>query len=345
MSLWLIFLTGLTTGGLTCLAVQGGLLAGLIAEREKETLEKKLKNYELILITAAFLISKLITYAILGFLLGLLGSAVQITPKVGAFMQITAGLFMLGTAFRILDIHPFFRNFSISTPKFISKYVRSKSKSTDLFAPILLGILTIFIPCGTTQAMEALAISSGNAFYGLLIMSTFIAGTIPVFFILGVFTTKLSESLHQKFLQFAALAVLILGLLAVDNGLSLVGSPITFSSIKDVIVIDPSGGRYSSTSGKNTVILKDGVQEATITAATYGYVPNEITVKAGIPLKLTFVSDNNYSCSRGVVFPTLGINKILPVTGQETIEFTPQQSGVIPFTCSMGMYRGRIIVN
>ena len=38
MDLWLIFLTGLTVGGLTCLAVQGGLLASVIAGREKERL-------------------------------------------------------------------------------------------------------------------------------------------------------------------------------------------------------------------------------------------------------------------------------------------------------------------
>ena len=32
MDFWVIFLTGLTTGGLTCLAVQGGLLATAITK-------------------------------------------------------------------------------------------------------------------------------------------------------------------------------------------------------------------------------------------------------------------------------------------------------------------------
>lgn len=36
MNLWVIFLTGLTVGGLTCLAVQGGLLASVIAAKESE---------------------------------------------------------------------------------------------------------------------------------------------------------------------------------------------------------------------------------------------------------------------------------------------------------------------
>ena len=41
-----IFLTGLITGGLTCLAVQGGLLASTVAMQEEQKLEKKLKKCE-----------------------------------------------------------------------------------------------------------------------------------------------------------------------------------------------------------------------------------------------------------------------------------------------------------
>ena len=39
MNLWLIFLTGLTTGGLSCLAVQGGFLASIIANQKEKELE------------------------------------------------------------------------------------------------------------------------------------------------------------------------------------------------------------------------------------------------------------------------------------------------------------------
>ena len=41
MNLWTVFLTGLFTGGLTCLAVQGGLLASTIAQREEEKFKNK----------------------------------------------------------------------------------------------------------------------------------------------------------------------------------------------------------------------------------------------------------------------------------------------------------------
>ncbi len=35
MNLWVIFMTGLTVGGLTCLAVQGGLLSSIITARKE----------------------------------------------------------------------------------------------------------------------------------------------------------------------------------------------------------------------------------------------------------------------------------------------------------------------
>ena len=69
MNYWIIFLTGLTTGGLSCLAVQGGLLAATLAT----TAEKKDKLHDAIP-TVVFLASKLVAYTLLGALLGYFGS-------------------------------------------------------------------------------------------------------------------------------------------------------------------------------------------------------------------------------------------------------------------------------
>src|SRR6266478_2918548 len=63
-----IFLTGLITGGLTCLAVQGGLLASTIAMQEEEKLKDKSKKSGSAVPILAFLTTKLVAYTILGFL-------------------------------------------------------------------------------------------------------------------------------------------------------------------------------------------------------------------------------------------------------------------------------------
>ena len=44
MNLWAIFLTGLTTGGLSCLAMQGGLLASIISNQKENELVTQNKN-------------------------------------------------------------------------------------------------------------------------------------------------------------------------------------------------------------------------------------------------------------------------------------------------------------
>src|SRR5258708_16828049 len=68
-NLWAIFLTGLFVGGLTCMAVQGGLLAATIAQSEEERLKEKVKKGNALPILG-FLGAKLTAYTLLGFLLG-----------------------------------------------------------------------------------------------------------------------------------------------------------------------------------------------------------------------------------------------------------------------------------
>ena len=153
INLWVIFLTGLTVGGLTCLAVQGGLLASVIAAREEKEVEEGVNRKDPIFPTIAFLTTKLIAYTILGFLLGAFGGAIGINETTQTTMQFIAGIYMIAVALDLLNIHPIFRYFVIQPPRFLARRVRNQSRSKDLFAPALLGAMTIFIPCGTTLAI------------------------------------------------------------------------------------------------------------------------------------------------------------------------------------------------
>ena len=90
-SIWLALVTGLTTGGFSCFAVQGGLLASALAESDKKRS------------LTVFLTAKLAAYTILGFMLGYLGSALNISPKVQGWLQLFIGLFLLATAARLLS--------------------------------------------------------------------------------------------------------------------------------------------------------------------------------------------------------------------------------------------------
>src|SRR6266571_8284684 len=92
-----IFLTGLFVGGLTCMAVQGGLLAATIAQSEEERLKEKVKKGNALPILG-FLGAKLTAYTLLGFLLGWLGSAFQLSLTAQTILQFAIVIFMVGTA-------------------------------------------------------------------------------------------------------------------------------------------------------------------------------------------------------------------------------------------------------
>lgn len=346
MNLWVIFITGLTVGGLTCLAVQGGLLASVIAAREEKEIDQKKNIKNTLWPVGAFVLAKLIAYSLLGFLLGLFGGALNISQNVQIWMQGIAGVYMIAVALNLLNIHPIFRYVIFQPPRFLARLVRNQSRSKDLFAPALLGAMTIFIPCGTTIAMEALAISSGNPISGMLIMAAFVLGTIPLFFGLGSLTSVLSDKFRSRFLKLAAILVMYLGITSLNGALTAGGSPLTLQSIYEnsPIVLNLDGEGVAQTSVTPTAKQEQGYQTETINIVPSGYSPNYISVKSGIPVRLNITAKDAYNCAAAFRIPSLKISKNVKPGTTETVEFTPNATGKIAFTCSMGMYSGVIEV-
>ncbi len=334
-----IFLTGLFVGGLTCMAVQGGLLASTIAQREEERLkENATKGAAMPILT--FVIAKLAAYTLLGFLLGWLGSAFQLSLTARTIIQFVVVIFMIGTALNILDVHPIFRYFVIQPPRFLARLVRKQSKSKDVFAPALLGAFTIFIPCGTTQAMMALAIASGKPFYGAAILFAFILGTSPLFFILGYMATRLGDALHKQFMKFAAFAIILLAIFNLNNAIALTGSNLTLNSAWSGFWCT-----FTFCGSASTASAQTATNDASVTITANGYNPDNITVKAGSQVSLHLTNTGGGGCTQAFTIPSLGVQKVVPIGSSDTITFTaPSQPGDIPFMCSMGMYRGVIHV-
>ena len=86
------------------------------------------------------------------------------------------------------------------------------------------------------------------------------------------------------------------------------------------------------------------IQEINLRAEPVGYNPDYIVVKKGIPLKINVQADANAGCTRSIVFPDFGINKVIPRGGSDVIEFTPTKAGTYQFRCSMNMARGTLVV-
>ncbi len=91
------------------------------------------------------------------------------------------------------------------------------------------------------------------------------------------------------------------------------------------------------------VAVKGGVQEALVTVKG-GYDPDVIVVEAGKPVRLVFLRKEASPCSERVVFKDFNRSSLLPEGERVTVEFTPEKPGEYEFTCQMGMYRGRLVV-
>jgi len=368
------FITGLTTGGLSCLAVQGGLLASSLSHQIENMVQykdahkrihKKSGKPQFAIPILVFLLAKLLAYSGLGFLLGLVGQMFQLSIFARAILQIIIGVFMLGTALRMLNVHPIFRYFAFEPPAFIRKKIRktaSEANGSDLTSPAFLGFLTVLIPCGVTQAMMAVALGSGNPFQGMALMFAFTLGTSPVFFAVAYFTTQLGKKLEKYFMRFVAIVILVLAIITIDTGVTLAGSPVSLSrlfkssSAVQANIIAPAVENQpkeesidlAENSSKTDSQVQPGTGTESFTISidveNYGYSPNEIHAKAGVPIILELKTDNVFSCSRVFVIPSFRIEKILPASGVETISLPAQESGSkLPFSCSMGMYTGIII--
>ena len=87
----------------------------------------------------------------------------------------------------------------------------------------------------------------------------------------------------------------------------------------------------------------EGAQEFNILVKGV-YSPAVIKAKAGQPVRIKFTRQESKECSRFVVFSDFKIHQELPENKTMAVEFTPQKPGEYTFTCDMGMYQGKLIV-
>jgi plastocyanin domain-containing protein len=95
--------------------------------------------------------------------------------------------------------------------------------------------------------------------------------------------------------------------------------------------------------GTRAATTSDGYQEAMILVKG-GYTPDVIVVEKGKPVRLNFRREESASCSEMVVFPDFDKSAKLPTGETVAIELLPQEAGEFEFSCQMGMFRGRLVV-
>ena len=206
------FVIGLVASVSSCLAVVGGLVLSLSATVSKDAVSDAKPMW-------LFHSGRIIGFLILGGLLGLLGSAIGVSPAFGTTLGVLASVVMIVLGLNLVGI---FNRSTITLPPHLFNFFRQIEHRT--LAPFLLGIGTFFLPCGFTQTMQVAALSSGTFISGSLIMFAFALGTLPMLALLSFGSASFAHSKHAPlFFKTTGIVVLGLGTLALLAGLASLG--------------------------------------------------------------------------------------------------------------------------
>lgn len=275
-------------------------------------------------------LGRVISYTIIGGVVGSIGSAISFSGSLKGAIQLTAGIFMVIMGINMLNLLPNLRKLNLRIPKSLALIINRQKNGKG---PLYVGLLNGLMPCGPLQAMQLYALSTGSPLQGALSMFLFSLGTVPLMFALGALSSSLSKKFTSKMHTASAVLVIVLGMTMLSSGASLSNLSPTIS-IKDVEKVKVSG----------VVASIDGDMQTVYTVLSPGsYEP--IVVEKGVPVRWIINADQKSinGCNNEIVVPDYDLNIGL-MPGENVIEFLPEDSGTFGFSCWMGMIRSKITV-
>ena len=317
MSYGFIFVIGLVAAVSTCLAVAGGLLLAIAEKYNKKY--PHLQGWQKFKPHLSFNVGRIVSYTILGGLVGLLGSTLAITPKVTGIITIAASVVMIIMGIQLLHIFPWLNGIQIKMPKFIAHRLYENTSAPSTSRSFLFGGATFFLPCGFTQALQLYVLGTGSFTVGALTMLAFSLGTLPSLAGIGAISSFSTGGLKRYVTTFSAILIVILGVYNIPSGLTLAGAA----------VVDT----------ENSIAAEVQAEAQIVNLQVQGldYYPSAFTVKQGLPVRWNIDGRQARGCARVISVPALRIIQRLSPADITTIEFTPTAAGKIQFSCSMGM--------
>ncbi len=324
-------LLGLVAGVSTCMALVGGLILG-VAARHAE-LHPEATTWQKFRPHLFFNAGRVFGYAALGGLLGLLGSILQISGTALTFLTLVVGAVMMILGLKLTNLSPRVSATTFTLPTSVARLlgIQEHQQEYSHTAAILTGALTFFLPCGFTQAMQLYAMSTGDFKTGAMIMGAFALGTAPALLGIGGLSSIVKGTIARMFYTVVGILVVVFGVYNIQSAMAVL--PVATTSSDTEINYTPV----------DQTVSQEDIQVIRMTQSASGYSPDVLRVKAGIPVRWIITSTSSYTCASSMVVPSLRIRTNL-TKGENIIEFTPLEKGQIPYSCSMGMYRGLILV-
>ena len=336
ISLSALFVTGLLTS-VHCVAMCGGInLSQSVGTVESG--KNRMRNPLL------YNLGRVISYTVIGAIVGGIGSVLFLSETLKAILLSLAALGMLLMGLSMLGWLPWW--LAPRMPRFLSGRL---GKAGAGKGPLVVGLLNGLMPCGPLQAMQLYALATGSALTGALSMFLFSLGTVPLMLGAGALFSSLKGKFAFVVQRVSAVLVVFFAIVMATNAFSLfgLGGAAAAAPAKATAAQAETGGdsllQQALDKGYLPATMDGDVQKisADLDPSVYPF----IIVQKGVPVELTITADESAitGCNQTVVFPAFDVKKALK-PGDNVIQFTPDETGLIPYTCWMGMVDGRILV-
>lgn len=212
MSDYLLLFTAGLLGALHCVGMCGGLIMAC-----------GMKFGGGASFSFAYNAGRVLSYALLGALMGLLGKALIAVGLFGKFqgiMPVVAGIFMILIGIDLLGYAPGWLK-RITTglfPRFFSDLLIGSQLKKRTPLPFVLGILNGLIPCGLLYAVGVKAAATADPVGGMLTMLAFGAGTIPALLLTGSLSVVQTRFRSNLISQASYVFIIALGIKSVLYG-------------------------------------------------------------------------------------------------------------------------------
>ncbi|PWB83063.1 MAG: heavy metal transporter [Methylocystaceae bacterium] len=350
MSLDLIFLLGLLTG-FHCVGMCGGFVLSYTAD-DARLGQRSYRSHLL------YGFGKTLSYTAIGATFGLVGAVVTFTPVLRGVAGVLAGAFLIVFGLNMLGLFAPLRRFRFGLPAPLQRFLEQKMQGSH--RPFAIGLANgLMIACGPLQAMYVMAAGTGSAMEGAKMLFAFGVGTLPVLMSFGVLTTLVSGSLTHRLLKASGAIVVVLGAVMINRGLILTGSgydlraligastrkaPSPSSSDQEAPALPATTrpGEEAAASRPEPAPAspsRPAARTITMDVTRSGFSPNHFVLAKGAPVRWVIDGKQITTCNNRIVAPSLNLEFDVK-KGRQVIEFTPEKTGVIRWSCWMGMMHG-----
>lgn len=155
----------------------------------------------------------------MGALFGVLGTVITYTMAFKSILFMLTGIVVAIIGIQMLGIIPGLRRLSPKLPSFCSLPAKGRNKVAG--RPLIIGLLTGCMPCGSLYAMWIYAMSTCTLAKGALAMFAFALGTTPLMFIFGAINSFSPSKWLKYMIKVSSVFILALGMSTLLKGISM----------------------------------------------------------------------------------------------------------------------------